>query len=67
MELLREQRRTFEAQLAVKDEQIQKLLDRIQHPDRTPIWREAPDPLPDLETADGWQSTADFQTDPSDW
>lgn len=43
--LLREQRRDHEQQIARKDEQIQTLLDRIQHPERTPIWREPPPPL----------------------
>jgi hypothetical protein len=48
-ELLRDQQRNFEQQLARKDEQIQSLLDRIQHPDRTPLWREPPPPLEDYD------------------
>lgn len=28
---------------------IQSLLDRIQHPERTPIWREPPAPLEEEE------------------
>ena len=39
---VRELLRSYERQLERKDEMIQSLLDRIQHPDRTPIWREAP-------------------------
>lgn len=45
-ELLREQQRSHAAELARRDEMIQSLLDRIQHPDRTPVWREPPRPEP---------------------
>ena len=48
-QLLRDQQRNYEAQLARKDEMIQQLLDRIQHPERTPIWREPPEPLTDFD------------------
>ena len=37
---MRELLRTYERQLERKDEMIQTLLDRIQHPERTPVWRE---------------------------
>lgn len=46
-ELLREKDRFYLGELARRDEMIQSLLDRIQHPDRTPVWREAPPPLQD--------------------
>lgn len=47
--LLRERERDHTAQLARRDEMIQSLLDRIQHPERTPVWREAPpEPLQDF-------------------
>lgn len=46
--LLRDQAKAYDRQLERKDEMIQSLLDRIQHPERTPVWREAPpEPLPD--------------------
>ena len=32
--------RSHANELQRRDEMIQQLLDRIQHPDRTPIWRE---------------------------
>ncbi len=56
--LLRENNRVYEAQLARKDEQIQTLLDRIQHPDRTPIWRE-PVTAPVAATFDPWELVPD--------
>ena len=37
---VRELLRQHQLELARRDEMIQTLLDRIQHPDRTPIWRE---------------------------
>lgn len=64
-ELLRDQQRQFEQQLAKKDELIQSLLDRIQHPERTPLWREPPPPLEDFE-APGYGALAVYQTDASD-
>lgn len=48
---VRERERWFQNELARRDEMIQTLLDRIQHPDRTPIWREPPPPLPTVEEA----------------
>lgn len=44
-QFVRDLQRNYEQQLARKDEMIQQLLDRIQHPERTPIWREPPPPL----------------------
>lgn len=41
----RELIRFYQQELQRRDEMIQSLLDRIQHPDRTPIWREPPPPL----------------------
>ncbi len=44
-------------EIARRDEMIQSLLDRIQHPDRTPIWREPPEqPLP---AYDPWAAVPD--------
>ena len=67
-DLLREQQRFFESQLRLKDEMIQSLLDRIQHPDRTPIWREPPPPLQDefdgVTMQDGLPI---YQIDPSEY
>lgn len=37
---VRELMRSHANELQRRDEMIQQLLDRIQHPDRTPIWRE---------------------------
>lgn len=55
--LLREKDRAHAAELARRDEMIQSLLDRIQHPDRTPVWREpATEPAP---LADPWELVAD--------
>lgn len=42
---MRDLLRAHAQELARRDEMIQSLLDRIQHPDRTPIWREPVDPL----------------------
>ena len=41
--------RSHANELQRRDEMIQQLLDRIQHPDRTPIWREEVAPLPESE------------------
>lgn len=46
---VRELLRWHQQELARRDEFIQSLLDRVQHPDRTPIWREIPAPLEDEE------------------
>lgn len=37
---VRDLMRSHANELQRRDEMIQQLLDRIQHPDRTPIWRE---------------------------
>lgn len=39
---VRELQRQHAQELARRDEMIQSLLDRLQHPDRVPIWREPP-------------------------
>jgi len=65
-ELLREQRRSYEQQLARKDELIQSLLDRIQHPERTPLWREPPPPLDEFDAARMFGDLPIYQTDASD-
>ncbi len=58
--LLREQAREHAQTLAKRDEMIQSLLDRIQHPDRTPVWREAPpEPLDDTAAHDPWALVLD--------
>lgn len=46
---VRELVRQHQQELSRRDEMIQSLLDRIQHPDRTPIWREPPPPLEPAE------------------
>lgn len=51
--------RFYQQELRRRDEMIQTLLDRIQHPDRTPIWREAPPPLED-EPASISESYAEY-------
>ena len=42
---VRELQRQHAQELARRDEMIQSLLDRIQHPERVPIWREPPPPV----------------------
>lgn len=55
--ILREKDRAHAAELQRRDEMIQSLLDRIQHPERTPIWREpASEPTP---PADPWGLVTD--------
>lgn len=51
---VRELQRVHAQELARRDEMIQSLLDRIQHPERTPIWREAPDPPLEPVDYDGY-------------
>lgn len=46
--------RRHEAELRRRDEMIQQLLDRLQHPDRTPIWREPVAPQEHETTFDPW-------------
>lgn len=64
--LLRDQRRDHEQQIARKDEQIQTLLDRIQHPERTPIWREPPPPLDDWDRVEMNDGVPEYVTDASE-
>lgn len=64
-ELLRDQQRNYEQQLARKDELIQSLLDRIQHPERTPLWREPPPPLDEFDVPMQGDLPI-YQTDASD-
>lgn len=45
----RELIRFYQQENAAQREMIQSLLDRIQHPDRTPVWREPPAPLAEEE------------------
>lgn len=55
---VRELIRLHAQEIARRDEMIQSLLDRIQMPDRVPIWRE---PVPPLEpdTYDPWALVID--------
>lgn len=65
-ELLREQQRSFERQLERKDEMIAQLLDRIQHPERTPIWREPPPPLDEWDGVKFEDGVPVYYTDASE-
>ncbi len=56
---VRELQRNHAQEIARYQEMVQSLLDRIQHPDRTPIWREAPDPPLEEVQYDGLQLVLD--------